>query len=237
MDFERPSTFERMRRIWGWSSLTIGLLGFISGLGSWGFSSRGISGLITTVIWLCIIGIACWLIPEAWIREPASQQGKGSRWIRNIDRSQMLARLRGESGQVDAVIRLDSLDREEFERFTYLQMLNFRSLLAGNMVKSWPYIAAAAVRAVERSEAPGFDALVGAIARDNEVMEPLRGVARRCLPKLKQYTEHARAQGLLLRPASESAESDQALLRPATEAPTQVDSLLRVGERPSAAAH
>ncbi len=209
--------------------MSIGLFGFVCGIGAWGYTANSAASLIVAGVSLGIIAFATWLIPEMWVRQSKGAKSRSTGWIWNLDRDQMLARLRGQSGQSEAVTWLDNLTKEQFDEFGYWQLMNFRWLLAHRVYSVWPYVSAAAVRALERIDAAGFDGHAAAIVEDDEVMEPLRGVARRCLPRLRQYTEQANAQGLLLRPSYMDPQPGWALLRPAANEPTDHEHLLRVG--------
>jgi len=104
------------------------------------------------------------------------------------------------------------MTREQTESLSNKQLDRINDWLIPEMAESDPYLVVALLKVIEQVGGGESIPQVGRLTRD-DVMEPVRGVAQRCLPSLAVRDEAARAGRTLLRPIEVTPEPH--LLRPA----------------------
>src|SRR5262249_51453738 len=106
---------------------------------------------------------------------------------------------------------LSNLGPEYSDRISVDQLAALRCHLSARDVESSPYLVAEVIKALASLGDGGAYPFVWALCGD-EVLEPVRGIARRLLPEFKLAFEESSSNGALLRPAG-SLEDEQRLLR------------------------
>jgi hypothetical protein len=121
---------------------------------------------------------------------------------------------------------LPMIEPEHANRLSLEQVESLRCYLVPNRVESSPYLIAEVIRALERIGDGGAYFYVKQMCGD-DIIEPVRGIARRALPQFKRLFDERKANGRLLR-ASDITDYGSALLRlPSDELETDASQLLR----------
>jgi hypothetical protein len=222
----------KRRKIAGWGLVLAGAVGLVMGVAvfntrtEWGQQS----GIFLVALSFCSITTAGWVLagrlPLSDIRELSTLAAAFDRILPSSDRNKRTG-ITATGWQTILIERLNSVSSDEFDNLNPQHLIRLRGLLDPFNARANPYLAAAAIRAVDKVGAADFDVEVGRLIGE-DVMEPARGTARRCLPYLRRCTAAARAEGNLVRPSHCPEELDGSLLRPVTgQSGSSSDSLLR----------
>ena len=108
------------------------------------------------------------------------------------------------------MILLPRITSDQAELLTITQLKNLHQYLQPSRADDSPYLAAEVIRTLLRIRDSGAAPLVKDLTGD-QVIEPVRGVARRALPEFERLYKESKASRSLLRPAPEVPNSESLL--------------------------